>query len=151
MTMPNLFTPFKSPWKVTNYLYMRLVTPYVLLLFALKKVVIGSDARFWGLPIVQKTQGSQIIIGHTTRFRSTKRSNPLVPYHPVFLSTRNAQAKITIGSNFSITGGSIIAEEHITIGDYVTIGANCRIFDTDFHPIDAEYRRLYPNLSLIHI
>lgn len=43
-----------------------------------------------------------------------------------------------------MTGGSICAAERIAIGDRVTIGANCTIVDTDFHPLDPLARRWRP-------
>jgi acetyltransferase-like isoleucine patch superfamily enzyme len=44
-----------------------------------------------------------------------------------------------------MTGGSIVAEQSIQIGHRVTIGANSVICDTDFHPLDAEFRVGNPN------
>lgn len=41
-----------------------------------------------------------------------------------------------------MTGGSLIAAEKVVIGDDVNVGANTVIMDTDFHPLDAEARRL---------
>lgn len=76
--------------------------------------------------------------------RSRVRSNPLGPNHPVILCTWQAGAVLTIGADFGMTGGSIVAAECITIGDRVTIGANTTIIDTDFHPLDPEQRRLHP-------
>jgi acetyltransferase-like isoleucine patch superfamily enzyme len=49
-----------------------------------------------------------------------------------------------VGANFAMTGGTLCAAEQITIGDNVTIGANCIIVDTDFHPLEVENRRLNP-------
>ena len=76
--------------------------------------------------------------------RSSTRSNPLAPNHPVVLCTWQAGAKIEVGANFAMTGGTLCAAEQITIGDNVTVGANSTIVDTDFHPIEPESRRLTP-------
>jgi acetyltransferase-like isoleucine patch superfamily enzyme len=43
-----------------------------------------------------------------------------------------------------MTGGSIVCEEAITIGNHVTVGCNSIIIDTDFHPLDPSHRREYP-------
>ena len=47
-----------------------------------------------------------------------------------------------------ISGSTIYARERIEIGDYCVIGANCKIFDNDFHSLDPEERRrdIYDNL-----
>lgn len=97
-----------------------------------------------GTPIIQKCQGSKIRLGPGLVMRSWVTSNPVAPYHPVFLSTRSAGAEISIGDDFGITGGSIIANEQITIGDRVIVGGNCLIVDTDFHPLDKNIRILDP-------
>ena len=76
--------------------------------------------------------------------RSWVSSNPVAPYHSVFLSTRNKNAEISIGDNFGITGGSIVAAERIIIGNHVLIGGNCLITDTDFHPLEKEKRKELP-------
>lgn len=76
--------------------------------------------------------------------RSSTRSNPLAPNHPVVLCTWQSGAKIEVGANFAMTGGSLCAAERITIGDNVTVGANTNIVDTDFHPLKPESRRLTP-------
>ena len=43
-----------------------------------------------------------------------------------------------------MTGGTICAEESITIGDDVWVGGNCTITDTDFHPLHLEDRLARP-------
>jgi acetyltransferase-like isoleucine patch superfamily enzyme len=43
-----------------------------------------------------------------------------------------------------MTGAAICAQTGVRIGDRVTIGANCTITDTDFHPLDAGIRSRDP-------
>jgi len=82
--------------------------------------------------------------GEGLQLRSSVRSNPLGPNHPVILCVWQAGAILEIGHDFGMTGGSIVAAERITIGDWVTVGANTTIIDTDFHPLDPIQRRLHP-------
>lgn len=49
---------------------------------------------------------------------------------------------IDIGDGFGISGSTIYSTTSITIGINATIGANCKIVDNDFHPINSEQRRL---------
>jgi acetyltransferase-like isoleucine patch superfamily enzyme len=72
------------------------------------------------------------------------RSNPLGPHHPVILCTWQSGALLEIGADFGMTGGSIVAAERITIGDRATVGANCTIIDTDFHPLEPTLRQRQP-------
>lgn len=52
---------------------------------------------------------------------------------------------ISIGDGFGISGSTIYSTDSIIIGRNATIGANCKIIDNDFHPLDTEYRRLNLN------
>ncbi|PJF45805.1 MAG: hypothetical protein CUN48_17025, partial [Candidatus Thermofonsia Clade 3 bacterium] len=90
---------------------------------------------FYGLPIVQKHRRSVMRFGEGFSLRSSARSNPLGPNHPVILTTLRAGAVLEIGRNFGMSGGSICAATRVTIGDNVAVGANCVITDTDFHPL----------------
>jgi acetyltransferase-like isoleucine patch superfamily enzyme len=76
--------------------------------------------------------------------RSALQSNPLGPNHPVILCTWQPGAVLEIGADFAMTGGAICAARCIRIGERVTVGANCTIIDTDFHPLDPAGRRLRP-------
>ncbi len=49
---------------------------------------------------------------------------------------------IEIGDGFGISGTTIYSTSSIKIGKNATIGANCKIIDNDFHPLDPEQRRL---------
>jgi acetyltransferase-like isoleucine patch superfamily enzyme len=57
------------------------------------------------------------------------------------LCTWSKGAKIEIGNDVGISGGSIVANKSIEIGDGTLIGANTTIIDTDFHPIKSNNRR----------
>lgn len=51
-------------------------------------------------------------------------------------------ATLLIGENSGISGTAIFAAESIKIGKNCNIGGNTFIWDTDFHPLDAEMRRI---------
>ena len=86
-------------------------------------------------------------LGNGLGLRSAIRSNPLAPYHSVILCTWKAGAVLEIGDDFGMTGGSIVAAERIYIGNRVTVGANCTISDTDFHPLNLEQRIIHPQVG----
>ncbi len=108
--------------------------------FLLNGIAWGKNWRVFGLPILQRYAGSKIILGDNIELRSTVRSNPLAPHHPVVLSTRTAHATITIGDGTGLTGATVVAAERIEIGCRVLVGANAVIVDTDFHPLTVEGR-----------
>src|SRR5215831_7557060 len=134
----------QTPWKALNEIRRIWLLPWARLYFAAVGVSWGRGWRLYGLPIVQKYRPSILTIGDHAELRSTPRSNPLGPSHPVILTTRRAGAKLTIGAHFGMTGGTICAEESIIIGDRVVIGANTTIVDTDFHPLDPAERASNP-------
>jgi len=129
-----------SPWKLWNEVVRFLLYPIARLQFALAGIEWGKGWKIYGLPILQITRGSKVSIGDNLQLRSTKSSNPLSPFHPVVISTRSSRAQLKIGSDFSMTGGSIVANKKIQISDRVMVGANCLIIDTDFHPLDSKER-----------
>jgi len=133
-----------TPWKISNGLGRWMIYPYLRLLFAVNGIQWGRGWRFYGIPIIQRHRLSTMRFGSFLHLRSSVRSNPLGPNHPVILCTWQAGAALEIGSHFAMTGGALIAAERITIGDRVNIGANTTVLDTDFHPLDPETRPLHP-------
>lgn len=126
------------PWKAGNELRRLLLLPCAW--WALRGVEVGGGWRCYGLPIIQRHRQSEIVVGRRMNLRSNARSNPLGPNHPVIISTRRAKARLTIGDDFGMTGGSLVCDERISIGDRVWVGANTIIADTDFHPLQAKRR-----------
>lgn len=140
--MNRLSSMFNTPWKITNRLLAGLAYPLVRLQFALNGIPWNSGWRFFGLPVIQKHRLSTMRFGPHLQLRSTLRSNPLGPNHAVFLTTWEEGACLIVGENFAMTGGTLCAAQSITIGNNVTVGANSSIVDTDFHPLDAQARKM---------
>ncbi len=134
----------ETPWKAVNEVERLLLLPLARFGFAWAGVAWGAGWKLYGLPIIQKHRRGVLRIGARLELRSTARSNPLGPHRPVILSVRRPGAALIIGDDFGMTGGSIVAEERITIGNRVAVGANTIIADTDFHPLDPAERRLAP-------
>lgn len=57
----------------------------------------------------------------------------------------NKGARLYIGNNVKISNSAIYSNNEISIHDNVMIGGSCRIWDTDFHPIDPVVRYKTPN------
>ena len=133
-----------TPWKIWNTVHQVLSIPAATMLFLMNGIPIGRNWKMYGLPIIQKHRLSDIRIGENLNLRSTVRSNPLGPNHPVMICTWATGAILEIGDDFAMTGGVICAAEHIKIGNRVAVGANTTIVDTDFHPLDHERRRIHP-------
>ncbi|MES2388310.1 MAG: acyltransferase [Bacteroidota bacterium] len=54
-------------------------------------------------------------------------------------------ALLEIGNNVSMSNSAIVCRAGISIADNVMIGGSCKIWDTDFHPIDPAQRLLTPD------
>jgi acetyltransferase-like isoleucine patch superfamily enzyme len=121
----------------------RLSYPAARLLFARHGISWGPGWRIYGLPIIQKHRGSRMSFGPGLQLRSSLRSNPLGPHHPVFLTTWGEDSSLEVGARFMMTAGVLCASSRIRIGDNVVVGANTTIVDTDFHPIDPVRRIQY--------
>ncbi len=135
---------FDTTWKIWNALESRLIHPPVRLLFAINRITWGQGWRFYGVPVILKHRHSQMSFGAGLQLRSSLRSNPLSPNHPVVLCTWQPGAVLEIGNNFGMTGGTLCAAGRIKVGDNVAVGANTTIMDTDFHLLDPVERRARP-------
>ena len=140
---------FSTPWKFTNAFIAVLSYPIVRIRFALSKISWKKGWRFFGLPCILKHRRSMMLFGDYLQLRSTNLSNPLGVNHPVIICTWQAGARLFIGNNFAMTGGSIVTAENIVIGNNVSVGANTTITDTDFHPLHPEERSLHPQAAVI--
>lgn len=133
-----------TPWKISNQIWRFLAYPRIRLLFARNRIDWGQGWRFYGTPVIQKHRRSSMSFGPGLQLRSSLRSNPLGPNHPVILCTWQAGARLQVGANFAMTGGALCAAERIVIGDNVAVGANTTIADTDFHPVNCFERQMTP-------
>ncbi|MBN1182648.1 MAG: acyltransferase [Bacteroidales bacterium] len=101
---------------------------------------IHTDGRLlaYGIPKFQKHMLGKISIGNNCKFRSASWSNSVI-LRRCFISA-NRDATITIGNDCGFSGTVISADNSIIIGNRVLCGANCLIFDTDFHPLNPNAR-----------
>lgn len=150
MSRPRLFSAdavraaWATPWKVRNELVRLMLWPMARAQFAVSGVEWPAGARLYGLPIIQRHRDSVMQFGAGIELRSTVRSNPLGPTHPCIISTRRPDAVLTVGAGFGMTGGVIVCEQRVSIGERVWMGANSTILDTDFHPLDPQHRQRAP-------
>jgi acetyltransferase-like isoleucine patch superfamily enzyme len=58
------------------------------------------------------------------------------------------KAKLQIGNNVGLSNCAIFCSKKITINDFVFIGGDCRIYDTDFHSIYLKDRKNIPETGI---
>jgi acetyltransferase-like isoleucine patch superfamily enzyme len=92
------------------------------------------------MPILSILPGSECRIGEGCMLISVSFATALGVNHPVVLRTMRKGAKILIGENVGMSGGSFCAATQIAIGDQTMIGANVTIVDNDFHSLSPQKR-----------
>lgn len=136
-----LILPFNFILRVLHSLRIGLYLYYM----KAKGLEIGNNYSFFGIPLIKLVQGSKIVIGDNFLANSDPKSNVAGIIMPTTLATITSEAKLVIGDNVMVSGASIVAACSITIGNNVTVGTGVCIWDTNFHPMDAEIRAKTPN------
>ncbi len=96
--------------------------------------------KLLGFPIIQRVPGSRIKIGRGVTLVSDIKHNIAGINHPVVLATLVEDAIIIIDDGSGASGTVICAVNKITIGKHVALGANSKIYDSDFHPVQPGKR-----------
>lgn len=99
-----------------------------------------GNVELIGKPIIKCVNGGRIIIGKDVTLVSDSTYNVAGINHPVILVADGPESVIRISDGVGISGASIVTCSTIEIGDCVMIGANCNIYGTDFHCLDADRR-----------
>ena len=91
-----------------------------------------------GCPIVDIHDGAKVKFGTNIWFNN---------YHNTGWFTNSmihvgSKGELFMGDNSGANGALIFCEEKISIGNNVNIGGGTRIYDTDFHPLDWQKRRV---------
>ncbi len=107
-------------------------------------VVLAGHIRFLGLPIITRAPHSHIEIGAGSVLVSSSAATALGVSGPLVLRTLRPGATLRIGADTGISGGAICAAMSVSIGARCLIGADCLIFDTDFHNIASQGPDLRP-------
>ena len=116
--------------------------------YRLLGVEYGKNLKLRGLPIfVTKNRGG-IKMGDNVAINSSLLSNLIGLYQRTIIVARTAEARIVIGDNVGISGATIYARERIEIGSHTKIGANVKIIDNDFHPVDPDVRLQASNRNM---
>ncbi len=110
------------------------------LMMAVTGVKHGKKLRLKGNAFIYNKKGASLTIGNNVTVNSSFLSNMMGLYQRSIIMTRKAGAKIEIGDNVGLSGVTVYARKGITIGDNTLIGGNSKIFDNDFHPLEAKAR-----------
>lgn len=109
------------------------------IMFKANKIKYGNNLKLIGYPFIFRCPDAEIVIGNNCLINSSFFSNLLGLYQRTIIIARD-HGRIKIGNHVGISGATIYARDRIEIGDYTLIGANTKIFDNDFHPLDPKER-----------
>lgn len=132
---------YRTPWLLVEMLYLFFCFPVNILILLIWRIEFQFPISIYGLPLIIKATGSQIKFGKNLEMKNSSLANQVGINHRCCIATYEPEAKIIIGDNFGISGGSIVSRKLIRIGNNVMVGANCLIVDNDFHPILTNDRR----------
>jgi acetyltransferase-like isoleucine patch superfamily enzyme len=108
----------------------------------LPNLIIGKNNLIYGKLLLEIDRRSDVNFGDNNIFRSSMKSNYVGIYKPVSIAVSKS-AELIIGDNCGFSGTSIFASTKIVIGDYCNFGGNTSIWDTDFHPLEFQSRRIH--------
>lgn len=103
-------------------------------------VQVGKHLTMSSFPYCRTIGSGKIIIGNNVMIKNKLKENPAGVFHRCVLLA-DSGATLSIADNVGISGSIIYATKSVTIGDGCMLGANCQIFTSDFHPLNAKDRR----------
>lgn len=111
------------------------------LLLKINKVQFSSFKIFGLLTVSNK---GKFVIGNNVRINTSRFANVIGgDTRTCFVIKKGGS--IILGNNVSISNAAFYSCSGIILEDYVMIGGSCKIWDSDFHPIDPEIRKQTPN------
>ena len=110
-----------------------------------------NNVSYEELPIINGkmliSNRGEFNIGKNVTFNNSMTSNFVGLFKPCTISVEK-EGSLIIGDNAGISGISIYCSNKIIIGQYVNIGGNVCIWDTDFHPLGFMDRRINNKLKI---
>ena len=123
------------------------LTPRILL--RINKVKFGAKLKLIGWPFIFRFKRAKIKIGNNVRINSNFWSNLLGISQRTIIIARG-KGEIEIGNKCGISGATIYAIDSIKLGEKCLVGANTKIIDNDFHPVDPIARLNGDNSQIKH-
>ncbi len=106
------------------------------LLLKLFPSIVGNNFKSKG--IIQRRGKGLLIIGNNVVINSSENANIVGETRTKIYVEKGHSLKI--GNNVGISNAIIVCKESIEIEDNVLIGANAKIYDSDFHSLDYTKR-----------
>lgn len=131
---------FKGFKKIINILHRSYGQIAAKIIMKLNGVTIDKGFKSRGIPIVDVSLYGSFRIGNNFTMNNGNRYNKIGRQQKCFFVV-GKKGQLIIGNNVGISSTALICDKKIVIGDFVKIGGNVVIYDTDFHALDPELRR----------
>lgn len=105
----------------------------------LNGVKYGKALSLKGWPFIFRFPKAYLELGNNCSINSNFFSN-LIGLYQRSIIVAKGNAKVIIGNNVGMSGTTIYAWDYIEVGDYTLVGANVKIIDNDFHPLNPTDR-----------
>lgn len=128
---------FDRAWREISMIFYRLRSPILAWLWG---VECKGRVLFQGPTYIRVHHKGQIVLGDHVVFNAQARTNLVGLLGPTYIDTR-VNGRLEVGDYSGFSSCVISSRERITIGARVKVGGNVRIFDHDFHSLDAAVRR----------
>lgn len=102
--------------------------------------VLFSSFTSRGIPYIMVARNGKMIIGENIFINNGLDKNP-IGYSQRCTFFVDSGAEIVIGANVGISQSALISTCSIKIGNDVKIGGGCHFFTTDFHSLNAHFRK----------
>jgi acetyltransferase-like isoleucine patch superfamily enzyme len=99
----------------------------------------GKGFKSYGAPLIDVWRGGKLNFGNNVVLNNGYITNLIGRQQPCIFVVRSG-AELKIGDSTGLSATAIVCSTKITIGDFVKIGGNTVIYDTDFHSLDYKQR-----------
>jgi acetyltransferase-like isoleucine patch superfamily enzyme len=137
------YVRFFKFFKKANYKLSNVLTyTSVYLKIKTNDVIVGKGFKCNGVPVIDVYEQGQFCIGDNFTMNNGSKFNRIGRQQPCYFIVLD-YACLTIGNNVGMSSTAIVCHQEISIGNNVKIGGNVTIYDTDFHSLDKENRKVY--------
>jgi acetyltransferase-like isoleucine patch superfamily enzyme len=110
-----------------------------LLRLEMRGAQVGKGFRAYGWLDLEIHPLATVVFGNRVRINSGFALNPVGGYRRTGIWV-GKNAALRLGNNVGMSNCTIACMNSVTIEDNVFIGGDCKIYDTDFHPVDPAKR-----------
>lgn len=104
-------------------------------------VKFGHGLKLGSAPIIRRHPQASITLGERVIILNELAENPAGISHHTVLAAERPGAQLIVSDDVGMSGVVLEAWQKIEIGARVNLGAGACVFDTDYHPLNAEQRK----------